>query len=355
MVSLKDRLENYIKDVQRNVSSGKKLDEIKTQDRIILPLINILGWDFPSGTIERKPSFKIARTELIPDFCLIINDKIVAYLEAKSISEDLNKYEKQIVDYMRNGPTKPTFGVLTNGLKLRVYYRELGLDSSKPDRSMLFQLQYDSYLDEIDKLSLLLRASFEDRTSIAAAKSIAEKIKVKNILREKEVEITRGFVNILKRFRVPQKHAADFGSIAMNALLETKELVREKPKHPKISKSDMEEMDTIVVAAKEDGFNEVFIGENCWYAIRISKSMVDKIKYIAGYQSAPISAITYYAEVANIDKYKGTEKYIIYFKDKAKQIGPISLVPKGKVKAPQSPRYTNFEKLSKAKTLDEAL
>lgn len=118
---------------------------------------------------------------------------------------------------------------------------------------------------------------------------------------------------------------------------------------------DIEALDTIVVPANEEGFKGVFLGENCWYAIRISSSMVDRIKYIAGYQTAPISAITYYAEVASIEKYQNTGKYKVYFRKKAKKIGPIRLIPKpkGTVKAPQAPRYTNKNKLLKAKTLDD--
>ena len=87
------------------------------------------------------------------------------------------------------------------------------------------------------------------------------------------------------------------------------------------TKVNPEEWDTIVVPALEEGFNETFLGEDCWYAIRISSSMVARINYIAGYQTAPISAITYYAEVANIEKYKDTNKYIVHFRDKAKKIG----------------------------------
>ena len=114
-----------------------------------------------------------------------------------------------------------------------------------------------------------------------------------------------------------------------------------------------EELDTIVVPANEDGFNEVFLGENCWYQIRITSSMLERIKYIAGYQTAPISAITYYAEVKKIEKYKDTNKFIVYFKDKAKRIGPIKLPKRSKGLVPQSFRYTSFKKLIKAKTLGE--
>lgn len=121
----------------------------------------------------------------------------------------------------------------------------------------------------------------------------------------------------------------------------------------KDKKVTVEELDTIVVPANEDGFNEVFLGENCWYQIRITSSMLDRIKYIAGYQTAPISAITYCAEVKKIEKYKDTNKFIVYFKDKAKRIGPITLPEKSKGLVPYSPRYTAYRKLKKAKTMSD--
>lgn len=126
-------------------------------------------------------------------------------------------------------------------------------------------------------------------------------------------------------------------------------------KESKVAGVVIENVDTTVVPANEEGFEETFLGENCWYAIRISKSMIGKIKYIAGYQTAPTSAITHYAEVAKIERYKDTDKFIVYFKDQAKEIGPLKLIPKpkGKVKAPQAPRYTTFNKLKNAKSLDE--
>lgn len=114
-----------------------------------------------------------------------------------------------------------------------------------------------------------------------------------------------------------------------------------------------DELDTIVVSANEDGFNDVFLGEDCWYSIRISSAMIDRIKYIAAYQTAPISAITYYAEVFKIEKYKDTGKYMVMFKSKAISIGPISLGAKKQGLAPQAPRYTTFKRLRQAKTLVE--
>lgn len=126
-------------------------------------------------------------------------------------------------------------------------------------------------------------------------------------------------------------------------------------KESKVAGGVIENVDTIVVPANKEGFEETFLGENRWYAIRISKSMIGKIKYIAGYQTAPTSAITHYAEVSKIERYKDTDKFIVYFTDQANEIGPLELIPKpkGKVKAPQAPRYTTFDKLKNAKNFDE--
>src|SRR5712692_130456 len=49
-----------------------------------------------------------------------------------------------------------------------------------------------------------------------------------------------------------------------------------------------DEIDTIVVPAKEEGFQETFLGEHRWYAVRIHGSVRPQIKYIAAYQIAPV-------------------------------------------------------------------
>ena len=121
----------------------------------------------------------------------------------------------------------------------------------------------------------------------------------------------------------------------------------------KISTIPLEDLNTIVVPAQDEGFQSAFIKSNAWWAIRISASMISRIKYIAAYQAAPISAITHYAEVSKIEKYKDTNKYILYFKEPAKSISPIKLGTKKKGTAPQAPRYTSIKRLLNAKTFEE--
>jgi hypothetical protein len=119
------------------------------------------------------------------------------------------------------------------------------------------------------------------------------------------------------------------------------------------SKVEPGEIDTIVVPAREDGFQETFLDEKRWYAIRIHGTMRPQIKYIAAYQVAPISAITYVAPVRSIEPWKDTEKFVVNFAEPAKKIGPVGLVKGSKTKAPQSPRYTTRNRLDSAKTLDD--
>ena len=111
---------------------------------------------------------------------------------------------------------------------------------------------------------------------------------------------------------------------------------------------------TIVVPANEDGFNKVFLGEDCWYAIPIGSEMIDRIKYIAAYQTAPISAVTHYAPVKQIEKIEGTGKFKIIFAEHAKE---LTSIPFGdaKIGSMRRPKYTTYERLLKASSIRELL
>jgi hypothetical protein len=113
-----------------------------------------------------------------------------------------------------------------------------------------------------------------------------------------------------------------------------------------------DERDTVVVPALEDSFQETFIGENCWYAIRISGGMLPRIKYIAAYRGDPISAITHYAPVERIEPYGDGGKCRLVFSEAAKEISPI---PFGNAVAGtmQGPRYTSLVKLLAASSVAE--
>jgi len=121
-----------------------------------------------------------------------------------------------------------------------------------------------------------------------------------------------------------------------------------------VAKSPPSKPDTVIVPARKEGFEKVFLGEDCWYAIRISGGMLDKIKFIAAYQADPVRAITHFAAVDHIEPYGEDGKYKLVFSAKAMPIGPIPFAdaPTGSM---QGPRYTTLEKLKSAKKLTDVI
>ncbi|WP_175692398.1 GIY-YIG nuclease family protein [Burkholderia ambifaria] len=113
-----------------------------------------------------------------------------------------------------------------------------------------------------------------------------------------------------------------------------------------------ERFDTIVVPAREEGFHRRFLGENCWFAVRINAKHISKLKYVVAYQVAPVAAITHIAEIESIVSYNDTGKYIIRFKECAQKIGPIPRPVDSEINM-QSPRYALRENVLAAKNLDQ--
>ena len=127
-----------------------------------------------------------------------------------------------------------------------------------------------------------------------------------------------------------------------------------QPTLASVPRLDPSEIDTVVVPARDEGFDEVFLGEDRWYKIRMHASMLPRIKYCAVYRVAPESAITHIARVRSIEPWPDSNKYVLNFEGPAEGIGPLKLLAQGAVKAPQGARYTSRARLASAKNLDEA-
>lgn len=115
---------------------------------------------------------------------------------------------------------------------------------------------------------------------------------------------------------------------------------------------DSDKFDTIVVPARDEGFQQRFLNEHCWFAVRINAKHISKLKFIAAYQVAPVASITHIAEIEYIVPYNETGKYMIKFKAAPIAINPISRLYDSVVNM-QSSRYALREKLLSAKNLDE--
>ena len=110
--------------------------------------------------------------------------------------------------------------------------------------------------------------------------------------------------------------------------------------------------DTIVVAARAEGFRRVFIGEDRWHAIRIGAAMKNKLRRIACYQVRPISAVTHVADIKEILPWEDSGKYVVVFEGPAEKLAQPIRIEDGRF-APQSPVYVKWADLENATSFDE--
>jgi caulimovirus viroplasmin len=121
-----------------------------------------------------------------------------------------------------------------------------------------------------------------------------------------------------------------------------------------ISTSFLEDL-TIVVPARQEGFKQVFLGEQQWYDIRISEDNRDMIKFIAAYETAPVSGIQYIAE---IDDIVPSDNYVGYWKIKFKKDTLKQYEEKKEFETGFPPRnivYTSKKLLDQTDNLDNVL
>lgn len=264
-------------------------------------------------TFSNTPRLYIIENELsVHDAYKHIGTQLLKF--AVSYKQSRLKIKQYILDYLSKSPTNMTF--------IESKASEMGC------RNIDAMLESMIYRDTVDAIVIIDNSSAELENVLS---HLSMKI---DIIEFKAYE--NGAGNRLYKF-IPFNN-------------EVKEFVAARSGAKNVSPEDI---DTIVVPAQEEGFQSAFIESNAWWQIRISVSMLDKIKYIAAYRTAPVSAITHVAEVDRIERYKDTNKYILYFKESAKAIPHIELDKDKKGVAPQASRYTNYARLMSATKLSE--
>ncbi len=109
--------------------------------------------------------------------------------------------------------------------------------------------------------------------------------------------------------------------------------------------------DTVVVPAREENFEKMFMAQNLWSSIKIKEDMLDKIKYLAVYQTVPIQAITHVAPVERIEP-NNRGKYVLYFSERPTELSQHVVLDSNSY-PPQNHFYTSIGKLKSAKNLSD--
>ncbi len=107
-------MEEQLLDFIKSVRSDKGIEsysEAKTKQAIILRCLNILGWD-AFNVDEVYPEYSVGKDRV--DYSLRLDGANKVFLEAKKVSEDLEKHQKQLLNYSFQQGVK--LAILTNGV-----------------------------------------------------------------------------------------------------------------------------------------------------------------------------------------------------------------------------------------------
>lgn len=113
-------------------------------------------------------------------------------------------------------------------------------------------------------------------------------------------------------------------------------------------------LDTIVIPAHDEGFNDVFMEQHQWFPLLpVHANMIQRLRYVAVYRVAPISAITHYARIISIEPLPTGKNLVVKF-EKPRAIGPLKYHKHGGVKPIQGRKYAEMRKLKRASSLEDA-
>ena len=123
---------------------------------------------------------------------------------------------------------------------------------------------------------------------------------------------------------------------------------------PKKQASNIREYNTIVCPSTGGGLEKAFKKKKAWWAVRIGQSNIEKLKYIALYEGAPISGIRYYAQITKIEPFENKPgKYIIHHDGNIIKLKNHILLGKTHQLALFGPRYYKLGDIISSKNMAE--
>lgn len=182
---------NRIETMQDNIST-----EEATKTSLIMPFFSMLGYDIFNPT-EFIPEFVadvgIKKGEKV-DYAIIINDEPTILIEAKSITEKLEKHDSQLFRYF--GTTKAKFAILTNGRYYKFYtdMDEPNIMDTVPFLTIDMLNLKDSDINELKKFE---KDNFDINNILNAASDLKYYGMIKGILKEEFTNPSDDFTKLI--------------------------------------------------------------------------------------------------------------------------------------------------------------
>ncbi|WP_181884359.1 type I restriction endonuclease [Neobacillus piezotolerans] len=194
-------LESFIEQIKTLSARAQKIKnsiatEEATKTSLVMPFFQVLGYDIfnpEEFTPEFVADVGIKKGEKV-DYAIMADGKPVILIEAKSVSEQLQKHDSQLFRYF--GTTAAKFAILTNGLIYR-FYTDLE-EQNKMDASPFFEFNLlDMKESSMSELAKFKKDSFDLESIFTTASELKYLNKLKAFLNEQRENPSEEYVKFL--------------------------------------------------------------------------------------------------------------------------------------------------------------
>ena len=193
-MEFEEKLKEFIERVKKLKKSIKTEEATKTS--LIMPFFNILGYDVfnPDEFIpEYVADVGIKKGEKV-DYAIAINNKVTILIEAKSISENLQKHDSQLFRYY--GTTTAKIAILTNGMKYK-FYTDLE-ETNKMDITPFLEVDLlDLKENDLAELKKFCKDAFDISTILNSASNLKYASSIEKILSEEFANPSEDFIKLI--------------------------------------------------------------------------------------------------------------------------------------------------------------
>jgi len=343
--------------------------EANTKNKIIEPLLEILGWDIRGNEVILEHQIKIGSTTKYVDYALMLESKPVLLIEAKPFDAALLQDDSsQIISYGRVEDIQ--WVALTNGKNLKIFDTKAGKTENE---CIVIEIDLRKLPMQASDLKLISRESILTGEIEETAKRLAATKNAIHNLEQKQPEIAEEFRKILlkitgteieDRVENVSKQLAEQTIQLFKKQVETAPEFTDEEKVRSIIRRElsMKSSGQVVICPSRAEGVEFLKKYNAWGFVAMTEK---RIPYFALYVGKPESSVMYFGEVESItqplkskaDLVKIQEedtgtfevgKRVIHLKlgSLVKFQDPILL--KSRKSAPRGLRYTTLEKLVQA-------
>lgn len=180
-MDFEEKIKNFAKRAKELKDTIQTEEATKTS--IIMPFFQLLGYDVfnPNEfTPEYVADVGIKKGEKV-DYAIVLNDEVVMLIEAKSVSEKLEKHDSQLFRYF--GTSKAKFAILTNGMTYKFFtdLEKTNVMDSTPFLELNLEDLSDNHIQELKKFQ---KENFDVDEIFSTASDLKYLSIIKKIIKE---------------------------------------------------------------------------------------------------------------------------------------------------------------------------